>query len=270
MRIEGDDRGQLARPLAVFLFRTEHLLRVEHIDLTAPAGTGEVGTVDLVEPEAGGEGTGLQALVQRFQVVGATVQTGAELAGDQAQAQFTVAVELAADIDPSQGREHVVSTDAPVIVIEIGAALGDGQMRGDKKRVAGTQWLIPLALPTGGLADLHIVAPLGTALVEPGLAIAAEQVEGRIAIEIAGKSQAEAQVVRSPGLFGGIDGQHALAILFQHPVADMLEIAGAIKTAHVLVEHRLVNGLAGLRVDQADQGLRVDPLEILEANFIDH
>ncbi|MNZ90429.1 hypothetical protein D3C78_1093920 [compost metagenome] len=49
----------------------------------------------------------------------------------------------------------------------------------------------------------------------------------------------------------------------------MLEIVGAVEAAHVAVEGRLVDRLAGLGLHGRLRGLRVDTLEVLEADLVD-
>ncbi|MNZ93077.1 hypothetical protein D3C78_1121310 [compost metagenome] len=108
-------------------------------------------------------------------------------------------------------------------------------MGGDKEAAIGAERLVELGVHTAGMTELYVGAPLGAAVVEPGLAIAAEDVEERIAAEVAGHAQAEAQVVGPPGFLHRIDRQDALARFLDEPVIHVFEVVGAVDAPHVAV-----------------------------------
>ncbi|MNF79092.1 hypothetical protein D3C84_612980 [compost metagenome] len=142
-------------------------------------------------------------------------------------------------------------------------------MGGDKEAAIGAERLVELGVHTAGMTELYVGAPLGAAVVEPGLAIAAEDVEERVAAEVAGQAETEAQVVRPPAFLHGIHREDAFARFLDEAIVHVLEVVGAVEAPHVAVEGGLVDRLASLGVHGRLRGLRVDALEVLEAHLVD-
>ena len=198
---------------------------------------------------------------------------GAELdaAAHQAQARLAGIAERHADVDADLPDVAPEARDTPSFSVEeverVARQLG---VAGHEPALRRRERLVPLGAQPFAVADLHIVAPLGTQSIEPGPAVREQQVEERRALEVGGQSEAEPQVVRAPGLLADVGG-HRMSAAGQvgEEIAHALEVAAPVDAAHVAVGLGGVEHAARLRVHRGAHHVFVDALQAFDTHLLD-
>ncbi|MCY1217734.1 hypothetical protein D9M72_296590 [compost metagenome] len=255
--------------LDIGIVGTEPRLRGIDAQRARIAEAREVDAVELVEEEPAGNGAALDPAGSRRQLFRAGAQRGVQRAGLHAHPQLAVLGELAAQVQRYVKAAQVIGGQAGAALEHIDRTALQLDARGDEEILARVQRLVELAHQRGGLAHLGIGAPFGAERIQPGAAVAADQVEEGIAAEVRTEPETEAQIVRPIRFLDRIDHQDALARLFHDAVVDVLEVAGAEQPPHVLVERGLVERLARLGLHHRRGNLGVDAVQRRHLDRID-
>src|SRR5205814_10156504 len=117
---------------------------------------------------------------------------GLERPSEPAQTQPAVASQLAADVESGAGVTDIVGGETAIPLKQVDHASLQLDPRRDEEILLGVEWLIELAGERRRLTDLQIVAPLGAQRVDPRPAIARQQIEEVVALEVAREPQTEA------------------------------------------------------------------------------
>ena len=117
-----------------------------------------------------------------------------------AQARLAPGPQTRAEVDPSLSDADQVVGDLVVTDERAARLLADQPVGRDEPRPRLGQRLIELGGDVRVLADLRLGQPLPAQAVDPGLPILDEHIERVVALEVAGETQAEAQVVAPPRL----------------------------------------------------------------------
>ena len=242
--------------------------------IEAVAARREVGEVELVD-----HGGDAQAgLAHRARAVAAAQGRGHHLGRGAFQAQGQAHAQLAefgpglAEIDAERAALAVVEADdgAAVVVVARDVAaqrLGVGRHEPVVAQAQRpVQRVVDLGVPARHLADLQLVAPLAAVGVQPVAVVADLDVEAAAAAEVGSEVEADAEVVRAPGLVLEVEHETVALGAGDEQVVGAQVVAAGREPARIALGLGRIEGLAGPGLELGREALRVGQLRALEAD----